>query len=265
MTGGVSGYEISTHWIRLLVAIASTSCVGIGEMLDDRPTAQVRVAVDGDEPSRPVFVWSFSAPVQLDLAAVEDAFTLAAGTIRAPVRARYSVVDRELRVFVARPLRAGLVWQVELERATIRSEAGAEPTSLPSFSFRIDELGGVDVVEGDAAVTPSERLSDPARADVSFERDVRPLLEASCASCHGREGLVALDARTLRSARSVTEPDSPLVRPGDPLGSVLLRRVVPEVHDRFGTVMPPPWSGQEPLALDELRVIETWIFAGARP
>ena len=81
--------------------------------------------------------------------------------------------------------------------------------------------------------------------------------------CHGQQGLVALERDVLLSSTSATVPGLALVRPWDPARSMLVRKVVPHVDDRFGTVMPPPWSELPLLSRDEQRLVEQWVGAGA--
>jgi hypothetical protein len=94
----------------------------------------------------------------------------------------------------------------------------------------------------------------------SFERDVLPILEASCTSCHGpdvQESRLRLDteAFALRGGLS-----GPAVIPKDPDASPLLRRVV-------GLDEPAMPFGGDPLPTDEVVVLRQWVadLDAARP
>ncbi|MCA9527502.1 MAG: hypothetical protein KC549_14530 [Myxococcales bacterium] len=94
---------------------------------------------------------------------------------------------------------------------------------------------------------------------VSFERDIAPALAARC-GCHGPEPLAfpPLTPESLVGVPSRAEPDRLLVAPGDPLGSALLRKVLPDYPGVRGLAMPPDGP---PLAPAVLRAVVSWIEA----
>jgi len=114
----------------------------------------------------------------------------------------------------------------------------------------------------------------------TFSRDVVPLFQGSCgfgSGCHGTAqpaGYVQLttgsgDAAALLErlkARSVREPSLPLVDPGNPSGSFLLRKVtgdftgLPCAPNACGERMP---QRSTPLPQEELDSLERWIQQGA--
>ncbi|MEL7497021.1 MAG: PSD1 and planctomycete cytochrome C domain-containing protein [Planctomycetota bacterium] len=88
---------------------------------------------------------------------------------------------------------------------------------------------------------------------VSFSRDIRPLLAAKCFACHGpdeehREAGLRLDRR-----ESAIEMDA--IVPGDPQSSELIARIDSDDAD---IVMPPPESG-ETLTAAEKKLLSRWI------
>ncbi len=92
--------------------------------------------------------------------------------------------------------------------------------------------------------------------EVSFNRDIRPILSDRCYFCHGfdanhREGDLRLDLA--ESARGA-------LAPGDPEGSEVLRRITS--RDRH-EVMPPPEAHKKPISPVEAELIRKWIEAGA--
>ncbi|MBL9166528.1 MAG: PSD1 domain-containing protein [Verrucomicrobiales bacterium] len=91
-------------------------------------------------------------------------------------------------------------------------------------------------------------------ADLSFERDVRPILKSHCFHCHG-EGETLKGGVDLRLRRlMLTESDSGTVlTPGKPDESVLLKMVT------AGT-MP---KGEKKLSPAEVETLRRWIASGA--
>jgi uncharacterized membrane protein len=92
---------------------------------------------------------------------------------------------------------------------------------------------------------------------VSFERDVQPIFEASCYSCHGPEKQKAelrLDARhlTVRAGKSGLA-----VIPGDGARSTVVRRMLGLDHEKR---MP---QNEDPLTAEPISIIKSWIDQGA--
>ncbi len=93
-------------------------------------------------------------------------------------------------------------------------------------------------------------------AEVSYEKDVRPILQAACFHCHGEEEELGgnLDLR-LRRFLMAGGDSGPAIVPGKPEESYLLERI------REGD-MPPPGSGH-PLTAEQQQTLEKWIAANA--
>ncbi|MFN5797253.1 MAG: DUF1549 domain-containing protein, partial [Planctomyces sp.] len=96
---------------------------------------------------------------------------------------------------------------------------------------------------------------------LSFNRDIRPLLSDNCFQCHGpdaakRQGGLRLDV----SEAAIRGGDSgPAVVPGKPEDSLLIQRIHstdPELQ------MPPPESGRA-LTSAQKQVLQQWISSGA--
>ena len=91
--------------------------------------------------------------------------------------------------------------------------------------------------------------------DLTFERDIRPILRAHCFDCHGAtdEPKGGLDLRQVRKMQTGGESGTAIV-PGNADGSLVLQRVISKE-------MPP---GEMKLTPKELETLTQWIAAGAR-
>ena len=108
----------------------------------------------------------------------------------------------------------------------------------------------------------SGRAEDAAPADKSpqnltFERDIRPILKARCFHCHGEEEEIegSLDVR-LRRFLAKGGDSGPAIIPGKPDESPLVERI------RSGE-MPPVEDESKKVTAAELKLIEQWITQGA--
>lgn len=100
-----------------------------------------------------------------------------------------------------------------------------------------------------------------AEDDVTFSRNVRPILAANCFACHGpdegsREAELRLDTR--EGALRKREGRQPVV-PGKLQQSELWRRITTSDAD---LKMPPGDSGHE-LSAEQINVLKQWIESGA--
>lgn len=104
-------------------------------------------------------------------------------------------------------------------------------------------------------------VADECAADVSFSRDVRPILSENCFTCHGpddkgRQADLRLD---LESSAKADRHGTIAVVPGKPEASELLRRIdAADPAER----MPPPKS-HKTITPQQRAVLETWIRQGA--
>jgi mono/diheme cytochrome c family protein len=114
------------------------------------------------------------------------------------------------------------------------------------------------------ALTPAARIQNSLVAtfaasavQVTFERDIRPILEARCLQCHGEKkqnGGLRLDAKAaaLRGGQS-----GPPIVAGKATESLLYQRVAAQNDDER---MPPVG---ERLSATEIALLKAWIDAGA--
>ncbi len=103
----------------------------------------------------------------------------------------------------------------------------------------------------------------PAIADVSFQRDVQPILAEHCSQCHGtdesdRKAGLRLDL--FESAAKGGESGLSAIVPGKPDESELMRRVVSHDPD---IIMPPP-DQKKPVSEAQIQTLRQWITEGAK-
>jgi hypothetical protein len=100
-------------------------------------------------------------------------------------------------------------------------------------------------------------------AEVSYQRDVAPILQKHCASCHvpGQPGYAAsgFDLHGYDSLMKGTRY-GPVVLPGDPLTSVLVMLI----EGRADPSIKMPHGGANPLTEAEIKTIHEWVKQGAR-
>ncbi len=98
-----------------------------------------------------------------------------------------------------------------------------------------------------------------ASEPVDYLRDIKPLLADKCFSCHSglkQEASLRLDAIDLIRQGG---DSGAAIAPGDGLASLIVERVSAEDADLR---MPPPEAGH-PLTADQIRLLASWIDAGA--
>jgi hypothetical protein len=107
------------------------------------------------------------------------------------------------------------------------------------------------------AITLSLFHSVALAADVDFERDIKPIFRARCASCHGavkQENELRLDAGVL----ILKGGSGPVVQPGESKASELVMRVL---SDEEGYRMPPEGAR---LTTTQVELLRRWIDSGAK-
>ena len=101
--------------------------------------------------------------------------------------------------------------------------------------------------------------------EVSFSRDIRPLLSDRCFACHGpdeqeRQATLRLDQADGPEGAYRTELGIVGITPGSVDDSEVWLRIISDDEDQM---MPPPEAHQKPLSDEEKRLIRQWIEAGA--
>ncbi|MCX7665845.1 MAG: DUF1549 domain-containing protein, partial [Gemmataceae bacterium] len=105
-------------------------------------------------------------------------------------------------------------------------------------------------------------LSKLEAADISFSRDVRPILAENCFHCHG------FDAKSRKANLRFDTPEGafakregmPTLTPQQPEKSNLYLRIISEERDE---VMPPPHTKKK-LTPAQIQIIREWITQGAK-
>ena len=121
-------------------------------------------------------------------------------------------------------------------------------------------------IGSDTDVSGSALASGSPDEEVSFNRDVRPLLANRCFHCHGP------DEQDRKARLRLDRPDGPdgayrsrggrrAIEPGSPEDSAVWQRLTAEDPD---DIMPPAGSHKAPLTADEKAVIKRWILQGGK-
>ncbi len=106
---------------------------------------------------------------------------------------------------------------------------------------------------------PPAALPPAAERDVDFERDIGPLLEQKCATCHGPQQQMSGLRLDSRAAVLQGGYSGPAVKPGDSAGSKLVLMVA-GIGIEKKLIMP---MGGEPLSAEQIGILRAWIDQGA--
>jgi hypothetical protein len=140
------------------------------------------------------------------------------------------------------------------------SSGRAMARRFPGLTLRVSLVVFASGFSLSAAETNSGELPPPARGEIIFDRDVRPVLEASCLRCHGGEkprSHFRLDDRAA-AIRGGDENTNDIV-PGNSANSLLIPYVARQVKDME---MPPMGKGS-PLTPEQISRLRAWIDQGA--
>lgn len=95
-------------------------------------------------------------------------------------------------------------------------------------------------------------LSSSAQETVSFENQIKPILEKHCISCHGPE-----DEQGTRL--DIRDDAMDYIEAGDAENSALYEHLISEDEEEL---MPPP-EENDPLSAEQITLVKTWINEGA--
>src|SRR4051794_37248652 len=96
---------------------------------------------------------------------------------------------------------------------------------------------------------------------VSFDRDIRPIMSDTCFRCHGPDASSRMANMRLDIREEALKPrrnGTPIV-PGDPENSEIIQRI----FAKNGRVMPPPFAHKE-LTEKQKETIRQWVAQGAK-
>jgi cytochrome c5 len=151
-----------------------------------------------------------------------------------------------------------------LMAAAVLSACGSQPTAAPASAAQAvtSVPTQTEATTSPASTsTPVEASSGalagaaaPADGTASFSKDVLPLFQTTCVSCHGGERTSsALDLKTYASLMAGSQHGA-MVVPGDAANSVLVQKIQAGKMPKRGT----KWTS------DQLQVLVDWINAGAQ-
>src|SRR5687767_1847715 len=98
-----------------------------------------------------------------------------------------------------------------------------------------------------------------AQKDLTFAKDIKPILEKACFKCHGEEKQKAkLRVDSVEAIKKGSE-NGEIIVVGDSAKSSLVHTVAGLVED----MMMPPEGKADPLTKEEIGVLRAWIDQGA--
>ncbi len=100
---------------------------------------------------------------------------------------------------------------------------------------------------------------DKPTNNVSFNRDIRPILSDRCFACHGPDAEAREADLRLDIASGINGEPPATIEPGSIDDSELWHRIT---SDDASELMPPPDSNQLPLSETEKELIKSWINSG---
>lgn len=108
-----------------------------------------------------------------------------------------------------------------------------------------------------------------AQVEVSFKKDIQPILDKKCVDCHGtskqKAGLDLSAGKAYASLVNVPSkqvPSAVLVKPGSPEQSYLWQKV--SHTSKEGSGMPKSFFGSKKLPQADMDTIKAWIQGGAK-
>src|ERR1700690_3897511 len=137
-----------------------------------------------------------------------------------------------------------------------QSNGCATTKRFSRFTFHASRVMFAFYFSLSAAEVDTAKLPPAAGVKIDFDRDIRPVLEASCLRCHGPEkskNRFRLDNR--ESALKGGDNNTNDIVPGDSPGSLLVHYVAREVPDME---MPPIDKGK-PLTPQQVGLVRAWI------
>lgn len=136
--------------------------------------------------------------------------------------------------------------------------ASTPEVKVPAPTKGLPARNAVDHFLNAKIAAVSAQYSAAKQDGVHFYKEVLPILEQHCFSCHqGGKTKGGLNLDNLASALQGGESDGPAIAPGHPEKSSLIARVTSQDED---FIMPPKGS---PLTEEQIGVLQRWISEGA--
>lgn len=133
----------------------------------------------------------------------------------------------------------------------VLAACGSQPAASAAAPAAANTAAPAAPTAADQAAASSSTNS--AGGTVSFSKDILPILENSCVSCHGGEKTSkGLDVKTYTSLMAGSDHGA-VINPGDAAGSPLIRSIVSGKMPKRGAK----------LTADQVQLLETWVNAGA--
>ncbi len=156
---------------------------------------------------------------------------------------------------MAKPLRLVRATTIDVIVAIVAFGSVGCSRNNPSQSAARDRAAVVDAAPSAREATTATAAREVTR-EVTYARDVRPLLEAHCQKCHVRGGIAPFALTSFGEARDVATENvnEANTRRMPPWGA----RETTECTPRFG------WRNDERLSNDEIATLEAWVRQGAK-
>ena len=110
---------------------------------------------------------------------------------------------------------------------------------------------------------PSLAFSAPARKEVSYKNDVRPIIHDYCLNCHEPKGKgyekSGMDMSTYQGLMKGTR-FGPVIKPGDSFTSIFIQVIEGRVHASIKM----PYGMNGGLAKEKISVLKKWVDQGAK-
>jgi hypothetical protein len=132
----------------------------------------------------------------------------------------------------------------------------AAPTQAPGVESAPTEAAAPTTGAAAGAPAATEAAAQPPASggEVSFAKDILPMFEDSCVSCHGGERTSrALDLKTYENLMAGSQ-NGPVITPGDAAASKLVQAIQAGKMPKRGA----KWTA------DQLKLLVDWVNAGAQ-
>ena len=96
--------------------------------------------------------------------------------------------------------------------------------------------------------------------DISFTRDIRPILSNKCYKCHGPDDDARVSEMRLDTETGLFHTDYAPIARGNLKKSAIVERILSDDPD----IRMPPTSANKDLTAQEIRLLQQWVKRGAK-